>query len=169
MCNILQGRLKDDHHRFECLFAELERQCAAKEELRPVQWPKVHAIVNYLGCGALLFHHALEDAIYAKLLERQPRFRDIYDMAEDHRQSWREFERFAAAVSVAREDLVDVTRSFVGNERGHFISEEEIFFPYALRSLRDEDWESLERSVSGTELLAPDIKDPIVARLIQEG
>ena len=169
MCDILRGRLIDDHRRLECLFVELERQCKAKEECRPIDLPILQSIAHYLGDGALLFHHALEDAIYAKLLHNHPRFREIYDLAEDHRQSWREFERFLAAVAGAGEGLAEATRSFIGNERGHFISEEEIFLPYAAKFLTREDWQSLERSVPAAELLAADVNDPMVARLFQEG
>lgn len=168
MCNLLLDRLKQDHKRFECLFKELERQCDGKGSglLDP---QTLYAIAKYFGGGALLFHHALEDAIYAKLLQNQPRFREIYDLAADHRQSWCEFEWFGAAVSESKEDPVEATRSFIGNERGHFISEEEIFFPQAAKCLRSEDWESLERSVPAAELLAADDTDATIARLFQGG
>jgi hemerythrin-like domain-containing protein len=169
MCDILLGRLKDDHRRLEHLFLELERQCAAKEGGRPIDLLVLRAIVDYLGDGALLFHHALEDAIYMELVHTLPRFREIYDLAEDHRASWREFERLKTAVSGPGEELVEAIRSFIGNERGHFISEEEIFFPYARAFVRNEDWLRLERSAPAAELLSVDVRDSIVARLFREG
>lgn len=168
MCNLLLTRLKQDHRRFECLFAELERQCNAKGAGGLLDPQILHAIAKYLGDGALLFHHALEDAIYAKLLQNRPRFREIYDLSADHRQSWREFEWFGSAVAGSIDEPVEATRSFIGNERGHFISEEEIFFPEAAKHLQPEDWRSLERSVPATELLAADDVDETIARFFQK-
>lgn len=169
MCDILLGCLKDDHRRLEYLFLELEHQCAAKEEGRSVDLIVLRAIVDYLGDGALLFHHALEDAIYIELMHTHPRFCEVYDLAEDHRASWREFERLKTAVSGSGEDLIEAIRSFIGNERGHFISEEEIFFPYARAFVQNEDWLRLERSAPAAELLSVDVRDSIIARLFREG
>lgn len=167
MHKFLLEHLTKGHKRFERLFKELERQCDATQS--GLLDPKtLHAIAQYLGSGALLFHHALEDAIYAKLLQYQPRFREIYDLAADHRQSMREFEWFGSAVSGSEEDPFEATRSFIGNERGHFISEEEIFFPQAAKCLQSEDWRSLEQNVPAAELLITDI-EATVDRLCEGG
>jgi len=162
MCNFLLERLKGDHTRFKYLFAELERLCVARKSTPSDDAPILKAILDYLGGGALLFHHALEDAIYARLLQIYPQFPEIYDLADDHKKSWREFDQLT-------EDLAATSASFVGNETAHFIAEEEIFFPYAAKFLQNDDWGRIERSVAAAELLAADADDPIIVRLLQEG
>lgn len=167
MCNFLLGRLKDDHKRFECLFGELERQCAKKEAGHAVDTSTLEAICGHLRNRTLLFHHALEEAIYARLVQIQPRFRDVYDLTEDHRRSWREFDRFATVVSNVQANFVTATLSFISNERGHYILEEEIFFRHAGKFLLRGDWQDLEQSKAASELMADSACDPIVAGLLQ--
>jgi len=148
MCNEVLTRLRDDHGRFERLFVEIENQCAATENGAPVNATYLSAIVAYLREYALRLHHALEDAIFAKLLEKQPHFLEIYDLAEDHRACRREFEAFALAAIPVDDNFTDLARSYVGNERAHFIAEEEVFFPYAQRLLLDEQWQALQASLA---------------------
>lgn len=149
--NPVLSQLRTEHERFESLFAEIERECDIAGGGGNVALERLESICEDLRAGALGSHHTLEDRIYAVLIARLPRFGDdIYDLREDHRQSWREFEFFVAAVRAVRagapgcsNQLLDAAHSYIANERGHIIAEEELFFPYALQYLRAEEWDAL--------------------------
>lgn len=147
MRNNVLTRLREDHGRFERLFVEIENQCTAAERGLSADEACLRAIIAYLGGHALRLHHALEDAIFVKLLEKLPLFLEIYDLAEDHQACRMEFEAFASAAVAINENFVEKARSYVGNERAHFIAEEEVFFPYAERFLLDEQWRSFQAAL----------------------
>lgn len=145
--------LREDHGRFERLFAEVERQCAALEGGATADVARLRAIAWYFveyGCRR---HNAAENTIFFVLVGRLPTYgRDIYDLVADHRMSSAQAERFAEAVATLKEAtqetngaFVVFARGYVGNERGHFISEEELFFPYAERHIERTQWDEIEK------------------------
>lgn len=145
------ARLLDDHRDFERLFAAIEDQYG--DEARPAKLDvsKLEAVRWHLAAHAFR-HHAVEDRMNAMLLRHLPRFgAEIYDLREDHDQTAIEFEAFSRAVDGLRaglpesiETFCDSARAYIANERGHFIAEEELFFPYAAQHLKEEDWAELK-------------------------
>lgn len=161
-------RLKGDHVRFERLFRAIEEQCSRLEAGQPADLARLRSITDYLGKFALPRHHALEDAIFAQIVKRMPRFRtDIFDLPEDHHTSKREFINFCTAVERGDDDLAELARSFVANERGHFIAEEEIVFHYASKHLTAEQWDELRAGlrVVESEGIRPE-KSDLIADLL---
>lgn len=141
-------RLREDHRRCERLFRAIEHECARLESGKVADMPRLQAIVDYLGKYAFPRHHALEDAIFNELVKRLPNFRlDIFDLPEDHHTSRQEFINFMLAVGKEDDNLAETARSFVANERSHFISEEEIVFRYAEKCLTAEQWSVLSESL----------------------
>jgi len=148
MTNDVLERLRADHARCERFFRAIEEQCARLDAGKPADLPRLRAIADYLGKSMFPRHHALEDAIFAELVKRTPGFRaDIFDLPEDHHTSKQEFINFTLAVEREDDDLVEKARSFVANERGHFISEEELVFRYAERHLTADQWAMLRKSL----------------------
>ena len=144
MCSDVLAHLRDDHRLFERLFLAIEHECLKVENGQAADIKRLRAIATHLGAGAVPLHHGVEDAIFSQIVKIFPRFRkDIFDLLEDHQASKREFANFACAVDRGDEDFVDAARSFVANERGHFIAKEEIIFPYATKYLSAEQWQSL--------------------------
>ena len=167
MCSDIVTLLKHDHRRFESLFVEVARQCDLVEAGMSPDRPRLNAVVGFLRDRVLPVHHALEDVIYIMLLRNYPQICEVYDLAEDHQQSKREFDAFADAVKSGEESFVDVARSYIGNERAHFIAEEEVLFPYAEKYLQPVQWQDLKRSVEikGTEEAEP--LNPDIEELLQ--
>jgi hemerythrin-like domain-containing protein len=148
MKNQVLARLHEDHARFDQFFAAIEDQCSRLETGLPADMPRLKAIIEYLGRQEFPRHQALEEAIFAKLLARRPHFReDIFDLTEDHKVSQRQFTRLVRAVESGNETLMGAARSFVANERGHFISEEETLFHAAGQYLSENDWHQLSEGV----------------------
>lgn len=148
MRNEVLERLTGDHARFERFFRAIEEQCSKLEAGQDADMPRLKAIVGYLANFAFPRHHALEEAIFAQLAKRMPRFRvDIFDLSEDHHTSKQEFINFSLAVERGDEDLAETARSFIANERGHFIAEEEIVFHYASKHLTAEQWADLREGL----------------------
>lgn len=160
----LLERLRRDHGRFERFFRAIEQECSHLDAGKPADMPRLKAITTYLGKCAFPRHHALEDAIFAQLVKRLPNFRaDIFDLPEDHHTSKQEFLNFMRAVETSDNDLADTARSFVANERGHFISEEEVIFRYAAKYLAADQWQTLRDGLrtAGSERERPDALEPI--------
>ncbi len=148
MTNDVLERLRGDHRRCERFFRAIEDECAHLESGKPANMPRLKAIAEYLGKYAFPRHHALEDAIFSELVKRLPNFRvDIFDLPEDHHTSKQEFISFVIAVGRGNGEIAETARSFVANERSHFISEEEIVFRYAAKYLTREQWALLGKSL----------------------
>lgn len=146
MKNDLLGRLYEDHGRFGRFFQAIEEQCVCCECGKPVDRRRLEAICTYLG-ECLPPHHALEDDIFAQLGRKFPGFRDeIFDLLEDHQIGRREFKIFASTVEMGNGGFAEAARSFVANERGHFIAEEETVFRYAAKYLGADQWHALRES-----------------------
>lgn len=144
MRNEVLERLKGDHVRFERLFRAIEDECSHIEAGEAANIPRLKAITAYLGNFAIPRHHALEDLIFAQIVKRLPGFRiEIFDLPEDHHTSKREFINFSRAIERGGEDMAEIARSFIANERGHFIAEEETVFPYASKHLTASQWSEL--------------------------
>jgi len=149
MCNPVLARLREEHVRFERFFQAIEQECSRAESGGEVDRRRLAAISTYLGEGTLPRHHTLEDAMYLSFTRMMPSFRqDVYDLPEDHEASKREFKIFQKALATMDTRFPEAARSFVANERGHFISEEEILFPFAAKTLTAADWERLSASLA---------------------
>jgi len=154
MCNAVLARLREEHGRFELLFAETERQCAAIEVRDEMAVLTLTAIAWYFTDGTQKkAHQALENRLAELVLEHVLGFaQDIYDVDKDHQTSRKRATAFADSLKTlagdpigAQKGMVRTARAFIGHERGHFMSEEEILFPYALRYLTPGESAELQR------------------------
>lgn len=149
--------LRRDHRRYERFFRSIENECLSIERGRPVNIRRLQAIASYLGDYAFPRHHAFEETIFAELVKRVPRFRiEMFDLPEDHHLGTQQLAAFTRAIKNNDGDLVHSARAFVANERGHFISEEEVFFFYAEKCLHEEQWRLLQETLRLAE--AEDVK-----------
>lgn len=148
--DVLDG-LCEQHRLFERLFVAIESACAQMQTSKALDVARLEAMRWYLS-GEGRRHHEIEDRIFTVLLARLPQFsEDIYDLRDDHEQSGLEFSAFARTLDAlkaddtpqSREAFCDSAEAYIANERGHFISEEELFFPYAVRNLSSDDWAAL--------------------------
>lgn len=155
MQNDVLTRLHADHARFERLFRVIEDEGARLELGHAVDMPRLKSFVTYFS-HEFARHHGLEDAIFAELLKCRPQFREeIFDLFEDHQVSQAEFKRLSDAIDRGNGDLAETIRSFVANERGHFISEEETLLRYAAQYLTEEQWCAMRGRMSADDALTP--------------
>jgi hemerythrin-like domain-containing protein len=141
MCHEILARLREDHKRYERFFRAIDEICDRAESGNTINRLRLKAIAAYLGEYALPAHHALEDAIFAQIVRVFPHFQEeMYDLIEDHETCKREFQIFERALELEDFEFVEPARSFVANERGHFIAEEEIIFAYAVKHLSSDQW-----------------------------
>jgi len=142
--------LRDDHVKFERAFLEIERQVAARSAESP-DGKRMEELVWYLVKHAKSFHQDVEELIYYSLLERMPQFSDdIYPVAADHRECDRRGKMLAAVIQKANPgapeyglELRGAAQAYISHERGHFIAEEELFYPFAQRHIRADQWQKI--------------------------
>ena len=68
-------RLRHEHCHFERIFSAIEAECSRLEVGITANIERLKSIVAYLGKYAFPAHHALEDAIFEKLEQHVPLFR----------------------------------------------------------------------------------------------
>lgn len=143
-------RLLEEHRSVEGHLREVENQCELMERGDQPSLAILKAAGSFLEGEVMRAHHLQENHLYILLSARLPRFaEEIFDVRRDREQSSRAIARFTRALEhfeFARCDrvaLAHIARAMVGNERGHIIAEEELFFPYVVRHLKTEEETSL--------------------------
>jgi len=143
MCDILM-RLREDHVRFERLFRAIEYECSNLERGAVYNHLRLTEAAAYLHCQ-MPAHHALEEDIFVQIVKMLPTFcEDIYDLLKDHQVSKLMFKSLARAVSLNDGNIAGCAGLFITNERAHFIAEEEIIFPHAVKYLSIHHWRRLD-------------------------
>lgn len=151
MSTIIES-LQQDHRAFEELLKAIENEVAVFEKAERPDYEILEAIVSYFQGYPDSCHHPKEDAILAKLKERNPAAAAaIGDLEADHKKAEQGLAHFTEAVEnvlaevdLPREAFCHVARSFIEHERQHMMMEEQQFFPVALGALSDKDWAELD-------------------------
>jgi hemerythrin-like domain-containing protein len=95
-----------------------------------------------------LYHHPLEDLVFAKLKLRDPAAAaKVGNLTLEHQKGAERLRRVAQAVDgvladrkILRQDVDSIVRDFIESERRHFMMEDRKFFPAALKALEHQDW-----------------------------
>ncbi len=102
-----------------------------------------------------LLHHPKEDALYDRLIARDPAVRrEITNIRTDHQRLAAAIDAMADEISDAqatgapKEDLGSRLRRFVDHYRLHMTIEEAELFPRARTQLEPADWELIEEEIS---------------------
>lgn len=154
--------LQKDHQHHDILLTILENQVKDAHLNGEPDYDTVSAIVDYFLTYPTEFHHAREDRIYEKIVERDPAAaKEIGRIEEEHEACEAFIKAFAAALSnilgagiITRNQFANAALEFIESQRRHIRMEESIFFPTATRVLTAEDWAVLDSELS-------DISDPI--------
>ena len=112
----------------------------------------IQEIVDYCLDFPETCHRPKEEAIYALLVERAPLLKAaVFDLAAAHermeiltRRLYETVDRIMRDETMSRDRFADIATSYVEGYRSHMRTEEETFFPEALRQLADGDWAQLE-------------------------
>jgi len=119
----------------------------------------VHDAIDYCLHFPDIYHHPLEDAVFARLRAREPWVaKGLFDLAAEHRDLADLTRRFGEAVQrvlleeeVARDALDHLAREFLDRYRQHIGVEESMFLPAAMRALGPEDWTAIEAEMTAHE------------------
>jgi hemerythrin-like domain-containing protein len=148
--------LRQDHRNHAVLLDVLERQIGnAYAEAEP-DYDIVGEIVDYFVTYSAHVHHPREDAIYDRLIARDPvAAAEIGDLAVEHDGCEAHLRAFSGALAsvlgtgvMSRQVFSDAALAFTAAQRAHMAREESVFFPTALRVLTAGDWAEIELAFS---------------------
>ncbi len=147
--------LKQEHRDMEKLLHALERQLAAFDDGKPVDYEIVEAIVDYSFAYPDLCHHPVEDAIYERLRQRDRGALDRrVDLQAEHRKLAELTRKFSALlkgvmqeIHTPRDWFSKTARDYVDFTRNHMEMEERYFFPVAEAVLTADDWSGIEARI----------------------
>ncbi|MEQ9171729.1 MAG: hemerythrin domain-containing protein [Rhodospirillales bacterium] len=145
------ARLRDDHRKLARLLDLMAREIRHFEASERPDYELIESILEYVINFPDNFHHPLEDAVLARLKERDPgAIEEIGDLHDEHAKLGRLTRRFAAAVrnvtqdeTLPRDWFVGVASDYLSFQRNHMQMEEVVFFPAALKILTKRDWKEI--------------------------
>ncbi|UUX50314.1 hemerythrin domain-containing protein [Nisaea acidiphila] len=148
--------LQKDHEQHDLLLSILEKQVKDAHLRGEPDYDVVSEIVDYFLTYPAEFHHVREDQIYEKILARDPQAaEEIGQIEEEHKACEAFIKAFAGALAsvlgtgiVTRSQFANAALEFIESQRRHIRMEESIFFPTALRVLKQEDWRDLDDHLS---------------------
>ena len=162
--------LRREHIDMEVLLDLLERQIVVFKQGGAPDFGIVRGILDYFLSYPDLYHHPKEDLIYHRLRAVAPEEAEgVKALLSAHDELAQMTRRFVSATvdemlhggEVPREWFASLAREFVDTNRRHFATEEEKFFPLALRMLSPEDWAEIDAQVT-------DREDPLFGGSVEE-
>ena len=163
-------RLSREHRNIEKLLAILERELEIFDRGDRPDYEVIHAIISYFKVYPQIYHHPLEDLVFAKLRIRDPAAAaKVGDLAREHQIGAERLHRVTQAVDSALADhqilrqYVDtIVRDFIKHERHHIMMEDRDFLPAALKALEPQDWTEMTTALTGH-------RDPLFSDVAEEG
>jgi hemerythrin-like domain-containing protein len=148
-------RLHEEHRHIAELLKALERQLArfdaADEE---PDYDILTAIADYFVGFPDRCHHPKEDLIFRRMCEIDPGLAEATDLPDEHVRLGAEARRFQEAVEnvlkeveVPRQVFHETATRFIEHQRSHLLMEEQTFFPKALETLSDADWDAIDGQI----------------------
>jgi hemerythrin-like domain-containing protein len=161
--------LRQEHRNIEKLLLVLERELSVFARGERPDYEVVHAVIAYFQVYPGAYHHPPEDMVFEKLKVRDPAAAaNIGDLAADHRRGAERLRQVAQAVAgvladreLLRQDVNDIIRDFIEQERRHIAMEERDFFPAAIKALQPRDWAEIASRLT-------DRKDPLFSEIVEE-
>jgi hemerythrin-like domain-containing protein len=162
-------RLSREHRNIETLLAVLERELEIFDRGDRPDYKVIRAIISYFELYPELYHHPLEDLVFAKLKLRDPAAAaKVGNLTLEHQKGAERLRRVAQAVDgvladrkILRQDVDSIVRDFIESERRHFMMEDRDFFPAALKALEHQDWTEIASASTSHE-------DPLFSEAAEE-
>lgn len=142
------AHLQIDHRNMRQLLRVLEEELQAYEARGSADFDLMKQILEYTLHYPNLVHHPREEALFRRLLERDPASKAMVgDLTKDHERLAHLTHRFAAAlhnvahdVELPRALFTKLADEYVSGSRQHMDSEEKNFFPRLIAVFTDQDW-----------------------------
>ena len=151
-------RLAQEHRNVETLLAVLERELEIFDRGDRPDYQVIRGIIYYFELYPELYHHPLEELVFAKLKLRDPAAAaKVGNLTLEHQKGAERFRRVAQAVHGVLADReiprqnVDIIRDFIESERRHIIMEDRDFFPAALKAFEAQDWTEIASASTDSE------------------
>jgi hemerythrin-like domain-containing protein len=151
MTHIIE-ELRREHRNHTLLLNILEHQVGQMERGLEADFDLVNEVMDYFVTYPDFVHHPKEELVLEHLVKRDPSATALLrPMQLDHAESEAKMKAFNRMVEdalgsgvVSKANLCEAARDFILQQRQHMSLEETVFFPAALRTLQDEDWEKME-------------------------
>jgi len=173
-------RLSREHRNIEMLLAVLERELEIFDRGDRPDYEVIRAIIGYFELYPEVYHHPQEDLVFAKLKIRDPAAAaKVGNLALEHQKGAERLRRVAQAVDsvladreILRQNVDNIVRDFIGQERRHIMMEDRDFFPAALKALGPQDWAEIASALTSHEdplfsEAAEETFDALRARIVQ--
>ena len=162
-------RLSREHRNIETLLAVLERELEIFDRGDRPDYKVIRAIISYFELYPELYHHPLEDLVFAKLKLRDPAAAaKVGNLTLEHQKGAERLRRAAQAVDgvladreILRQNVDNIVRDFIESERRHIMMEDRDFFPAALIALEPQDWTEIASALTSHE-------DPLFSETAEE-
>jgi hemerythrin-like domain-containing protein len=150
------AHLQIDHRNMRQLLRVLEEELRAHESRGSADFDLMKQILEYTLHYPNLIHHPREEALFRRLLERDPASKAMVgDLTKEHEDLARLTHRFAAALHNVAHD-VELPRAlfdkladeYISRSRQHMDIEEQKFFPRLMAVFSDEDWADFDGLVA---------------------
>jgi hemerythrin-like domain-containing protein len=162
-------RLSREHRNIETLLAVLERELEIFDRGDRPDYEVIRAVISYFELYPEMYHHPLEELVFAKLKRRDPAAAaKIGNLTLEHQKGTERLRRVAQAVDyvladreILRQNVDKVVRDFIESERRHIMMEDRDFFPAALKALEPQDWTEIASALTSHE-------DPLFSEAAEE-
>ena len=150
-------RLSKEHRNIETLLAVLERELEIFDRGERPDYQVIRAIIYYFQLYPELYHHPIEDLVFAKLKLRNPAAAaKVGNLTLEHQKGAERLRRVAQAIDGVLADReiprpIWVVRDFIESERHHIRMEDRDFFPAALMALKPQDWTEIASASTNSE------------------
>jgi len=152
-------QLQLDHRNMRRLLELLRKELDAYRSGQTLDFDLLNSVMDYTLNYPDLCHHPKENLIYERMVARNPAARSsVSDLLREHAQLGELTRKLAAALkNVSRDSEIPrewfegiIERYLTANHR-HIAAEEETFFPQAVLTLKQKDWDEIDASVAATE------------------
>ena len=155
MSNVIRV-LHQEHTNLGKLLKVLERRVAALGSAEASDLELIRDVLEYCLHYPSEVHHPKEDQVLAALRARDPKAAEpVKDLEAEHEELKRLTVDVAAKIDnalsdapVSKDDIREAAAAFIETYWRHMTMEEDEFFPIALKTLTDEDWQAIDAKIS---------------------
>jgi hemerythrin-like domain-containing protein len=162
-------RLSQEHRNIETLLAVLAHELEIFDRGDRPDYEVIRAIISYFELYPEMYHHPLEELVFAKLELRDPTAAaSVGNLRLEHQKGTERLRRVAQAIDsvlsdreIPRQNVDNIVRDFIESERRHILIEDRDFFPAALKALKPADWSEIASTSTNHE-------DPLFSEAAEE-
>src|SRR5690349_5500505 len=148
MAQAIITAIGEEHRTIAQLLHLIDKQVARFSDAEASDLELLHLIMDYTRAYPDLYHHPKENAIFLKLLDRDPAITPVVNaLLEEHAAMSGVTERFATMIeqliedaTMPRDAFVKAAMEYVDFQRSHMRREVEEVLPAAVRLLSEKDW-----------------------------